>query len=85
MSRKVILVFLLSTSEVTSGVLCPVPGTPIQKSHGYTGTTPSQACNDDQATEAPFLSGETNRIENSLFSLDKSRLRGILPISDSME
>lgn len=39
-SRLRELILPLSTSEVTSGILPPVLGSPVQKGHGHTGVYP---------------------------------------------
>lgn len=44
-SQEVILP--LSTGEATSGVLCPVPSSPVQDKHGLTGVSPVKGQQDD--------------------------------------
>lgn len=42
---------LFSTGEITSGLLCPVLGSPEQERHGRTGESPTKCHEDDDGTE----------------------------------
>jgi len=55
-SRQVLL--SLCPSEASSGVLCPVLGSPVQERQGTAGHSPAEGYKDGEGTGASLLQGK---------------------------
>ena len=53
---------LLCPGEATSGILCPVPVSPVQRRQESPRKSPSEGCKDYQKPGAPPVGGKAERL-----------------------